>query len=1154
MRRPRSCRPGLPWRSTRRAAPAWCRRASSRGRLLEIALALLPLALAAVGPAAAEQVAVRAATHPGFGRLVFEWPSPVEVESRQSAERLTLRFARPLTADLGAVVGRLGDYLVALPPAADEREVVLQLAPEVGAKVDIHDGRIVVVDLTRAAAASAPVELRMGAHDGYARIVLDWTVPIGFATTGADRHWRIRFDREGRIDAAAIGRRFPPLVDAARMSASDGRSELELVLNAGVTPHVFALAGERVVVDLYPSAGTPPPPPGGPAAVPAGTSADSMPAAQPAAEPDETASAGAPSAPLALQMSATENGRGAVIDFAWSRPVGAAFVLRAGHLWSVFAPPADHAGVPVQLPRAAPVPGYLGPGQAVAASGGTAIRFPLLRPLAAAVEREGARWRVILAATAPPPRPAPLDRLHQPSRLRIATDEPVHLVSLIDPEVGHRLEFWPLLAPGLGQPRAQRLVDLELLATVQGLAWRAQSDRVQARILDGALELLAPEELAPSGAPVTTAPPEPESADRLKRAPSTAIVPPATTAAPHRAAPEENRRAAPPPEPAMTRSAGPEADHPPAPEPNPPPRPDPRGHAGLPRADAPVAPPSLRPLGLARFAPPDEAASSEWRAALQDRIASAPAAERPAARLELARWFLARALAAEALAVLDAVGEATAAEGGLARDSLAGAAELLMGRLDAAAAGLDAPALAADPESALWRAALAAARGDWPAGARELERSAATLEGYPPRLQLRLGLAAARIAIQAGNDDLAKLVLARLGALDLHPSEHARLAFLDGLAHAGRGEIGRADQIWRALEQGPDYATRVDAAYARVQTLLETGRLAPGDALARLTPARALWRGHPSERGMLDRLAELEQQSGDPAAAIRIWHDLLARFPAAPDVERIGRRLRDSLVGALQAEGGATIGAVQAYALYQDFPELLRGQGALDDRLRRRLAVQLAELDLIEPAAELLDELIEGRLSGPAKAEAGAALAELRLRQPDPAAALAALERSRVDDQLPPALSVQRRLLRARALAAASQPDAALALLDGRPGRSEQHLRAEILWQNRDWARFAECVEGLLARREESEVPLSAEDQELVIRLALAYARQAEPGALERLRARFAGAISGMAGEAAFLMATLTPGLPVEPEAVLALAAEHLARTRAYLDAEPASR
>ena len=1170
---------------------------------------------------------MRAGTHPGFGRLVLEWPAPVAVDSRQVGERLVLRFARPLAADLGAVLGRLGDYLVARVPGADDRELVLQLAPGIGAKVDVHDGRTVVLDLTRIAAASAPVELRMGGHDGYARIVLDWTVPISFATTGAERRWRILFDREARIDAATIGRRFPELVDEARMSGSAGRSELALALKAGVTLRVFELAGARVVVDLYPPAGgrlppVPVDPARAPAATPAAPAQTAPPAAAPAgttsagarAAPSETASApaartsaaarptpsetasapaasasagaraapsAAPPGPRAPQMSAAEDQRGVALEFGWSDPVAAAFVLRGGYLWGVFAAPADRAGAPLRLPRATPVPGYLGPGEPVAASGGAAIRFPLLRPLAAAVERVGARWRVVLAATAPAPRALRVERLPQPARLRIAADEAVHLVRVVDPEVGDRLEFWPLLAPGLGQPRAQRLVDLELLATAQGLAWRAHSDRVQARTVDGALELFAPEGLALSAAPGATLPPEPDRADPLERAAATESVPSDPGPAPADAA-QENRLGPPGPQPPGRRSDPSDAEHPFAPAPQLA-LPDPPDLAGLARADALAGPTGSAPLGLARFAPPGEAARPERRAALQDQIAHAAAAAQPAARLELARWFLAQAMAVEALAVLGMIGEPDAAAAAddprriarddlrtarprgiaaaaaadpqrLARASLAGAAELLMGRLGAAAAGLEARALDADPEAALWRAALAAARADWPAAARELERSGATLDGYPPRLQLRLGLPAARGAIEAGNDDLAKLVLARLGALELHPRERARLGFLEALAQARRGESERAQEVWRALELGPDEETRIDAAFARVASELAGGRLTPAEAVARLAPARALWRGHRAELGMLDRLAELQQQGGDPAAAIRTWHDVLARFPTAAGAERIAGKLHDSFVGALSADGGATIGAVQAYALDRDFPELLRGDGARGDRLRRELAVELAGLDLIEPAAALLEELIEQRLSGPAKAEAGAALAELRLREPDPAAALAALERSRVEDQLPPALSVQRLLLRARALAAARRPDAALALLDDRPGRDEQLLRAEILWQQRDWPRLAQCLEGLLARREEPAAKLSAEDQELAIRLALAYAGQAEPGALERLRARFAGAIAGQAGEAAFLMATLTPGRPVEPDAVLAVAAEHIARTRDYLDAKPAPR
>ena len=1156
-------------------ASAASRDLGRRAGLLALAFATLALAPLLAGAAVVEQVAVRAAAHPGFGRLVLEWPAPIEIESRRSADRLTLRFSRPFAADLGAVAGRLGDYLVELVPGADQREVVLQLVPEVAAALDVYDGRIVVLDLTAGAAASAPVELRTGLHDGYVRIVLDWAMPIGFETIGADRRWRIVFDREGEIDAAAIGRRFRDLLADASAARGGGRSELALTLKPGVRAEVFKVAGERVVVDLY-----------GPddaaavaAAAPATVASEPRQAPQrlelpePAAAPAAPAPVGmapragpptaepAAAASLALQIGAAEVARGVALDFVWDRPVAAAFMLRAGYLWSVFAVATDGASTAAPPALASPVPGYLGPGELVESRGGMALRFPLRRPLAASVAREGARWRVILDDTATPPRPARLERRQDPHRLRIATGEAVQLVRLIDPEVGDRLEFGPLLAPGIGQPRARRLVDLELLATAQGLAWRTHSDRVQARSLEGAVELFAPEGLRLSSGPAPAPPARSERADRVEPSALASLDPPATTRSPASAVPEEDRLVTAqgaPPSPDRVLEDHDRAASAGEPGPATDPEPDATGPAALPSADGPAGVEARGPLGLARFARADGLTRAEQRAVLQGRIAGAAAHERTAARLDLARWFLAEALGVEALAVLAVMDEPDEESSRLARASLAGAAELLTGRLDAAAAGLGVAALDDDPESALWRAAQAAARSDWAGAARQLARSGSTLNDYPPALQLRLGLPAARIAIEAGNHDLATLLLARLAALDLHPKERARVALMKARAYARRGELARADPIWRGLEQGPDREARVAAAYARTEALLEAGRLSPAQALARLTPARPLWRGHPMEFEMSDRLAETHLQGGDPAAAIRVWQELLRRFASAPGAARIATRMRDSFLDALLAEDGARIGAVQAYALYQDFPELLRFEGELDDRVRHRLARELARLDLIEPAAGLLEELIDRRSDGPGKAEAGAELAELWLRAPDPAAALAALERSRIEDELSVALGERRELLRARALAAADQEDAALALLDGHSGRSGQRLRAELLWQKRDWPRLAECIEGLLARRDDPAAPLSDEDQDLLIRLALARARQGARADLAGLRARFGEAMRGQEREAAFLMATVAPlearpGAP-EPQATLAAAAEQLARARGYLEAEPPRR
>ena len=555
------------------------------------------------------------------------------------------------------------------------------------------------------------------------------------------------------------------------------------------------------------------------------------------------------------------------------------------------------------------------------------------------------------------------------------------------------------------------------------------------------------------------------------------------------------------------------------------------------------------PLGLARFAPATTASLADRRAFWQQRVVSASANERPAARLDLARFFLAHALGAEALAVLGAA-EADAAPAGpsleLARRSLTGAAQLLMGRTAEAAAGLGAPALDADPEAALWRAVLAGTRADWSLAAQELARSGTTLDDYPRPLQLRLGLPAARSALEAGDQDEATRLLGWLQGLKPGPVERDRVAFVAGLAQARRGAIDDALRIWRGLEQSQDDQTRVEAGFARVQTLLDGGRLSPAEALAGLVAARSLWRPHPQEATMLDALARLYLQTGEPSSALHVWQEVLSHFPEAPDAARIAKAMRDGFVATLLPADGAGIGALRAYALYREFPELVP-DGAPGDRLRRRLATQLAGLDLVEEAAGLLDPVLD-HLEAPAKAETGAEIAELRLRAPDAAAALAALDRSETRGGLPAPLDLQRRILRARALAASGRPDAALALLAGGTDRAQRQLRAEILWDQRDWPRLAGALEDLLPARAGPDGPLAEADRDLVLRLAVAYARQGQVRALEGLRQRFGEAMHGEANEPAFLMATLPSTRASGLEPALTAADEHLARVRAFLN------
>jgi hypothetical protein len=238
---------------------------------------------------------------------------------------------------------------------------------------------------------------------------------------------------------------------------------------------------------------------------------------------------------------------------------------------------------------------------------------------------------------------------------------------------------------------------------------------------------------------------------------------------------------------------------------------------------------------------------------------------------------------------------------------------------------------------------------------------------------------------------------------------------------------------------------------------------------------------------------------------------------------------------------------VQAYALFREFEQLIPPD-ALGDRVRRDMVERLATLDLIRPAAASLEAMLR-RLAGVDRAAAGADLAELWLREPDPEAALAALERSRNETPLPTALDQRRRILEAAALARLERRAPALSLLDGLTTPGADRLRVALLWQEQDWPRLVAAIEGALARRSDSAAPLTEDEQAMVVQLALAYGRLGDSAALAELGTRFAAALRGGPFEPAFLMATVDAGAAVEPAAVLAQAEQHLQRVRGYLEA-----
>jgi len=106
----------------------------------------------------APRVAVRAAAHGEFGRIVFEWPDATDHHVVHQAEQVVVSFDRPGRIDLSDVTDRLGGRVVAAETedGPSTSRVTLRVVPEAAIRSFSLEGRrIIVVDVLDATSAQA---------------------------------------------------------------------------------------------------------------------------------------------------------------------------------------------------------------------------------------------------------------------------------------------------------------------------------------------------------------------------------------------------------------------------------------------------------------------------------------------------------------------------------------------------------------------------------------------------------------------------------------------------------------------------------------------------------------------------------------------------------------------------------------------------------------------------------------------------------------------------------------------------------------------------------------------------------------------------------------------------------------------------------------
>lgn len=412
-----------------------------RPAVLALAFALCTASVAA----ASEEVSVRVGAHPGFGRVVFEWPAAVGYTVVREQGRVRVVFDREGRFATGTLPRALPAPLLALRAEGSEAEIAV--AEGATARHYRLDRRI-VVDVSPGGAGDVRPTVPATAVAAALPLPPPWPEPA----------------RAEGPAASAAGR-----ADGEPAPATEPRA-------TAVAPAVEDRASERATPQ--PSAVRFP-------TVPAAReTADAVgriaQAADVASRPAESGAAGStraegPTQPVSLLVRPTNDRGGSGIQLPFARETGFAVFRRGGALWLV----ADEAR-PLDVRR---LRGHSVFGEAEVTVTGTAtlLRLPNLAGSGLRVERrqDGVEVRPTRPGEAATVIRQEVVRETGRTELRLAVPGANRVVRLTDPETGERLLVGTVTGDGGGVGVARSGAEFSLLPSDRGVVVLAWSENVQ---------------------------------------------------------------------------------------------------------------------------------------------------------------------------------------------------------------------------------------------------------------------------------------------------------------------------------------------------------------------------------------------------------------------------------------------------------------------------------------------------------------------------------------------------------------------------------------------------------------------------------------------------------------------------------------------------
>ncbi|WP_315831510.1 tetratricopeptide repeat protein [Bradyrhizobium prioriisuperbiae] len=507
----------------------------------------------------------------------------------------------------------------------------------------------------------------------------------------------------------------------------------------------------------------------------------------------------------------------------------------------------------------------------------------------------------------------------------------------------------------------------------------------------------------------------------------------------------------------------------------------------------------------------------------QDELISAAAQAngdaRTAANIELARFYLARGFYPEAKGAADlALADAKPGTEDPTALIVRAVASILSGHPEAGLKDFGNSVIGSGYDLQVWKGLAAAGQDKWPDAREKFKNAEFAIAALPDDLQ-RIVLATAMRASLVVRDYAGASARSNdLDVIGIPPERMPAIAVMRaGLAEA-LGREKEALSVYRDVIASNDRPAAAEARLREIALRQKRNEIGADEALQGLETLAVSWRGGDIELETLQQLARVYAASAryaDSFAAAR----LVTRLSANSDVSRQTQDETSALFSQVfLGPKGDELPPIEALGMFYDYRELTP-IGRRGDEMIRRLSERLANVDLLDQAADLLQYQVDHRLEGAARAQVAARLATVYLMNRKPDRAGSVLRDTRIAD-LAGELRQQRLLLEARAQSDIGRHDLALDIVSNLTGREVVRLRSDIYWAARRWRESAEQVELYYGDRWKDFQPLNTVEKGDVIRAAIGYALAEDVLGLARFREKFGPKMSSGADRVAFDIAS----------------------------------